>query len=108
MFLHFLLNRHQSSSLKSEAKICSDDKRVIVGSEDSFIYIYNLLSGAVEQKIPTPHRRGVSSIAYHPSPTRAMFISAAFDGSVICWEEDKSQSQSQSTTAPPAAGTKPK
>jgi mitogen-activated protein kinase organizer 1 len=74
---------HKHDSYKLEACISGDDCRIVTGSEDGFIYHYDLITGKLVRKNKA-HKKGVSSLCWHPS--KSLFLSASYDGTVKCWE----------------------
>eukprot|EP01034_Spumella_vulgaris_P025833 gene25833-32329_t len=78
---------HTHSSFKTEACFDSDHQHLIGGSEDGSIVHWDLLSGGVTYRTPGAHKKAISSIACHPS--KSMFLTASYDGTVKCWDNSE-------------------
>ena len=73
---------HVNSQYRLECLFSADDSRVIAGSEEGSILVWDMVDGNVilnEQK----HTKAVMSLSYHPTVDR--LASSSSDGSVIIW-----------------------
>lgn len=73
---------HVNEAFKVETCITNDDSRVMAGSEDGSIYMWDLVDAHIMTRHKA-HTKAVSSIQYHPS--QSVFLTASFDGSAKCW-----------------------
>ncbi|CAM0140230.1 unnamed protein product [Umbelopsis sp. WA50703] len=74
---------HQHTEYKLHSAFSNDDACVLSGSEDSKIYIWDLLEGTQLATLEA-HKGSVTSIDYHPS--EPSMISGSVDGSIMIWE----------------------
>jgi mitogen-activated protein kinase organizer 1 len=74
---------HQHTEYKLHSAFSNDDAYVLSGSEDSKIYIWDLLEGTQLATLEA-HKGSVTSIDYHPS--EPSMISGSVDGSIMIWE----------------------
>ncbi len=75
---------HEHNSFKTESCYESDHANIVSGSEDGSIVHWNLLSGEVAYRTSGAHKKAISAMAYHP--TKPMFLTASYDGTVKCWD----------------------
>lgn len=75
---------HKHSEFKGEAVFQADCNHILSGSEDGSLVRWNLVSGQVVNRTEKAHFKAVASLAYHPS--KAMFITASYDGTAKVWE----------------------
>lgn len=74
---------HQHKDYKLHSAFSNDDAYVLSGSEDSKVYIWDLLEGTQVATLEA-HKGSVTSIDYHPS--EPSMISGSVDGSIMIWE----------------------
>lgn len=76
---------HKHANFKSEAAFHNDCCHVLAGSEDGTVVTWNLVTGEVVHRTEAAHFKAVSSIQCHP--TKDMFLTASYDGTVKVWEK---------------------
>ena len=74
---------HRQENYKVEARILSDDRHLICGSEDGNIIMWDLVSARLRCSTRA-HGKCVASIASHPSSPQ--LLSAAADGLIKLWD----------------------
>lgn len=72
---------HSNTSHRLASCFDNEDATVLSGSEDGFIYQWDLVSGKVVKCYDSVHKRAVSSVAFHP--TQKAFLSASYDGTCV-------------------------
>ena len=73
---------HKNREYKTECGITYDDNNVVAGSEDGYLFLWNLMSGHLRRKLRV-HDKCVSSVACHPS--RDIILTSSLDGTARCW-----------------------
>ena len=73
---------HANKEYKIECNVSYDDNSVVAGSEDGYLYVWNLMSSAVRRKLRV-HDACVSSLACHPS--KDVILTSSLDKSAKCW-----------------------
>jgi len=73
---------HKNETYKIECCLSNDDAFVYMGSEDSLIYVWDLVEPNKAYKL-TGHSAIVSSLSYHPSEPE--LLSSSVDGEVFLW-----------------------
>ncbi|XP_039248077.2 WD repeat domain-containing protein 83-like [Styela clava] len=71
---------HKNSKYMIECGLNAKDDHVISGSEDGFIYIWDLIEAKIQHKIKLKENRVVHSISHHPEEVSLL---AAMDNSII-------------------------
>ena len=68
--------------------ISTNEKYVYSGSSDACIYIYDILTGQIIQKL-NEHRNIIRDVSWHPKTSQ--IISASWDGTCLVWSKNKSR-----------------
>ena len=77
---------HMNSSYRIRSTLAMNDKYVLSGSEDGTVVVWDLLTGAVVEKVNSSSKgRFVSSIAF--CERRKEWASAGGEGVVTVWGE---------------------
>ncbi|CAJ0910675.1 16777_t:CDS:2 [Entrophospora sp. SA101] len=76
-------NGHKNSTYKIHSCLSNDDSRIISGSEDGSIYIWDLLDGNLLKTIEA-HSGIVTYVTYHPRIDG--MLSSSIDGLVKVWK----------------------
>jgi len=74
---------HKQQKYRLESTFSLDESTVISGSEDSVIYLWDLISGSVVNKL-TGHAGAVVSLSTHPKNNQIL-LSASADGTIKLW-----------------------
>eukprot|EP01040_Poterioochromonas_malhamensis_P008027 gene8027-8677_t len=76
-------NGHQHQHFKIESCFENNYSSIVTGSEDGSIVHYQIITGDVLRRTENAHKRGISSISYHPMAES--FITASYDGEAKLW-----------------------
>ena len=82
---------HQNFKFKINGCLINNDQIVLSGSEDGFVYAWNLTEGSLVDKFSHIQHRVVHSIASHPS--KVEFLAAA-EGTLYLWQQQSDQEDS--------------
>ncbi|KAJ1402762.1 WD40-repeat-containing domain protein [Ochromonadaceae sp. CCMP2298] len=74
---------HTHSGYKAEADFQSDLSHVLMGSEDGTVRHWDFVT-AKSVCVTRAHGKALSSVACHPS--KPLFLTASYDGTVGVWE----------------------
>ncbi|CAG8566964.1 1700_t:CDS:2 [Paraglomus occultum] len=74
---------HQNTTYKITSCLSTDDSQVISGSEDGYIYYWDLVEATLLTKVKA-HDKIVTSVAYHPR--KPLVISTSVDGTAKAWK----------------------
>lgn len=77
---------HRSNTYTVGCAYTFDDSHIISGSEDNYIYIYDILKENYVKKLKN-HCRNISFIDVSPEKTK--FLSASFDNTITQWSLNK-------------------
>lgn len=76
---------HQAGNYGLEVTCTADDSRIISGSEDGSVVLYDLVGGNVVQTLKG-HLKPTCAVAAHPKREQtSIVISASYDGNAIVW-----------------------
>ncbi|AQK52940.1 Transducin/WD40 repeat-like superfamily protein [Zea mays] len=73
---------HTCKSFKMDSCLTNDDAFVVGGSEDGYIFFWELVDAPVVARFRA-HSSVVTSISYHP--TKACMLTSSVDGSIRVW-----------------------
>lgn len=77
---------HEQVKYRIESCFTADESTVISGSEDSIIYLWDLVeAGGNVKKTLKGHSKAVVSLAAHPK-NNSILLSASSDGTIKLWE----------------------
>lgn len=74
---------HQIGNFLLRCTLDWEDAKIMTGSEDGSLTIYDVLSGSCIGKLKN-HCRPVSSISLHPDQTQ--FVTSSYDNTITCWQ----------------------
>lgn len=74
---------HKQEKYRLESIFSQDEATVLSGSEDSQIYLWDMLSGQVVKKL-SGHSGAVVSLSQHPK-INSLLLSASADGTIKLW-----------------------
>lgn len=74
---------HKQQKYRLESTFSQDESSVISGSEDSKIYMWDLLSGKIVSEL-AGHSGPVVSLSTHPKNNQIL-LSASADGTIKLW-----------------------
>jgi WD40 repeat protein len=74
---------HQQEKYHVESVFSADESFVVSGSEDSKIYMWDLVSGKIVSSLSS-HTGPVVSLSMHPKKT-SVLLSASADGTIKLW-----------------------
>lgn len=74
---------HKNTDFRIESDVFSSNDEVVSGSEDGYVYIWDLVDAKVVAKLHHPSTKYVHSIAAHP--TKQALLSSARD-KIFLWE----------------------
>lgn len=77
---------HKNETYRVESCLTSSDAEVLSGSEDGFVYIWDLVEGSIKEKLKHEKHRIVHSLSSHPS--KSSLLTAA-EGDVYLWQSEK-------------------
>ena len=75
---------HMNKEYKIECDISYDDNSIVAGSEDGYMFIWDLMGGLIRKKLRV-HDKCVSAVACHPS--KDVILTSSLDGTAKCWLE---------------------
>jgi len=75
---------HKNANFKIDSVLTNDDAYVICGSEDSLVYIWDLVESKSVAKLKG-HSKEVCSLAVSPTDD-LMLLSGSVDGNIIVWK----------------------
>ncbi|KAG0125981.1 WD40-repeat-containing domain protein [Tuber indicum] len=77
---------HVNGDFRVRSCFGEGEKYVITGSEDGWIWVYDLLEGKVVERLKGHEGKVVTCVAYNPGGKRQM-VSSGTDGTVVVWGE---------------------